>query len=454
MRHTKVFLALALVVSGCDTGAPGDAIGPESAANDPGPSVASSVLGISGITGCDLDPPVPVGQISSISISPGTARDGSYALYLPENYDGNHPTALVIGLHGWTSTGSSALRGSGSDKSADAHGYIAVWPDGVAYPDAGRGWAFPGCNASPPAGTVDPFGRRAVCDTGNAYDCDATTCPSACALALCEESGQQFSPGASGASCLYDDGGGTVNQTACDMASGGNCNWCGCVDDEAFVRAVMAHVASTTCVDLNRVYLTGMSQGGMMTSWLYSRTGDLFAAFAPQAGTNPRDFHANPTSTDTDASVMFVHGTGDNTVPYDGRRSSDGYYYTSVLDEVTRMSEHAFGSCGGWEDWPVPAGVNAPNSAQLDCRQRQCAVSGGDAREFVYCTFNGGHVWPKAPGRKEGSLWGNRLMWDFFVSHCNEADNGCSDSYRPPDGGGGDKPGRGCNPRKDPDCVK
>jgi hypothetical protein len=94
-------------------------------------------------------------------------------------------------------------------------------------------------------------------------------------------------------------------------------------------------------------------------------------------------------------------------------------------------------------------------------RSAQAGRAGGDTREFVYCTFNGGHVWPKSAGRKESSLWGNRLMWEFFVSHCNEADNECSTTYVPPgggdDGGGEDpptKPGKGCNPKKDPDCVK
>jgi len=396
-----------------------------------------------------------VGQQISVTLSSGAARDGSYALYLPEQYDKDHPTALVIGLHGWTSSGSSDLRGSGSNKSADALGYISAWPDGVAYPQAGRGWAFPGCNASPPVGTVDQFGRRAVCNNGNEYDCDSTTCPSECALGLCEESGFQLSPDPE-ASCLFDDGGTTVNQTSCDMTAGTNCNWCGCVDDEAFIRAVVEHIAATTCVDLNRVYLTGMSQGGMMASWLYSRAGDLFAAFAPMSGTNPRDFYANPPTSDTDASVLFVHGDSDNVVPHDGRPAGDGYNYMAVRDEVTRMSDYAFGVCSDWQDWSVPSGVNAPSKSGLACEQRSCSVPGGDAREFVSCTFNGGHVWPKARGPKEGALWGNRLIWEFFVSHCNEAGNGCSAAYAPPDGGGGgtEKPGKGCNPKKDPDCVK
>ena len=461
MKLLAVLIALpfmlALVMAGCDAGATGDVTEPESVTSEPLLSVEApaAALGVSPSTGCGLEPPVAVGQPSSVALSSGAARDGSYALYLPEQYDRDHPTALVVGLHGWTSSGSSDLRGSGSDKSADAFGYIAAWPDGVAYPQAGRGWAFPGCNASPPVGTVDQFSRRAVCDNGNEYSCDATTCPSDVALTLCDESGFQFS-NAPSASCLFEDGGITVNQTTCDMTSGTSCNWCGCVDDEAFVRAVVEHIAATACIDLNRVYLTGMSQGGMMTSWLYGRAGDLFAAFAPMSGTNPRDFYGNPSTTDTDASVLFVHGTSDNVVPHDGRTAGDGYNYMSVQDEVTRMSDYAFGSCSDWQAWPVPPGVSAPGKAQLDCQQRSCAVPAGDAREFVSCTFNGGHVWPKAPGRKADSLWGNRLIWEFFVSHCNEAGNGCSEAYTPPNGGdgGGEKPGKGCNPRKDPDCVK
>ena len=50
------------------------------------------------------------------------------------------------------------------------------------------------------------------------------------------------------------------------------------------------HTMELACIDRSRVYMTGMSQGGMFTSWLSSKLADIFAGFAPVAGTNPRGF--------------------------------------------------------------------------------------------------------------------------------------------------------------------
>jgi len=397
-------------------------------------------------------PPI-AGQIQTENISPSDARPGRYELYLPSSYEVDHPTALVIGLHGWTGTGSGALSGSGTALTAERFGFITAWPDGVNWPQAGQGWAFPGCNSSPLSGEVDLFGRKAVCERGNTYDCAPDgLCPTEFSEAQCTDSGQLFS-GAEN-EC-------TPEQTACDMGGGDNCNWCGCDDDEAFLRAVVADVAAKACVDLVRIYLTGNSQGGMMTSWMYAKASDLFAAFAPQSGTNPRDFWNNPDSSDANASVLFLHGTRDSTVPHDGSPASDGYHYTAVDEEVSRMSEYAFGetSCGVWQTQDIPASVNSPRKNKLNCQQLSCTKD-GDQREFEYCTFAGGHVWPRSGGQGESALWGNRLIWEFFVQHCNEAGNGCSQDYVPPSGGddgGGDGPGGGpgkCHPKKDPNCER
>ena len=43
------------------------------------------------------------------------------------------------------------------------------------------------------------------------------------------------------------------------------CNSCSCVDDLAFVEAVLDALQAEFCTDKARVYATGMSHGGMMT---------------------------------------------------------------------------------------------------------------------------------------------------------------------------------------------
>ena len=386
--------------------------------------------------GCNaLVPPATPGQAQTENFTPPGARNGSYALYLPGTYKVDHPTALVIGLHGWTGNGPGALSGSGTALTAERFEFITAWPSGINWPRAGQGWAFPGCNSSPPAGTSDAFGRRAVCNNGNAYDCaPGGLCPTAFSAAQCTDSGELWSEGTGECS---------EEQVSCDMGSGGNCNWCGCDDDETFLRAVVADVAAKACVDMDRIYLTGNSQGGMMASWMYAKAPDLFAAYAPQSGTNPRDFWNNPDSPDAEASVLFVHGTRDTTVPHDGTPASDGYNYTAVWDEVERMSEYAFGSCNGWQSQSIPASVAPPRKTRLDCQQMDCQKANGDEREFEYCTFAGGHVWPKN-GNGEGGQWGNRLIWEFFVQHCNEPGNGCFAEYIPPSQGSGLPVGSDC----------
>ena len=413
-------------------------------------------------SGCDSPTAFSAGSSVSRTIQPATARDGRYTIYLPSAYDQNEPMPLVIGLHGWTSSGASALRGSVFSKTAESYGLVTAWPDGVNYPQAGRGWAFPGCNASPPVGEVDAFGRRAVCEVGDTYNCDSSSCPSASAMDACAESGFDFSPGTTTGTVCEE------TQVTCAM-DGSNCNWCGCVDDEAFIRAVVDDIMANACIDRHRVYLTGMSAGGMMTSWLYSRTGDVFAAFAPIAGPNPRDFRGLPAPVDANASILYLHGTGDTWVRHDGLMSSDGYYYEAVWSEIGHIARHLYGTdCpaipaagapptgGKWSDWAVADAIQAPAGAGLACRTVDCAAPGSDSRELVYCLWSGGHNWPKASGKREAALWGNRLMVGFFLDHCNETGNRCTTDYIPPDGGGGGPPGggKGCNPKKDPDCSK
>lgn len=81
------------------------------------------------------------------------------------------------------------------------------------------------------------------------------------------------------------------------------------VDDVAFISDVVADVGRKTAVDTSRVYVTGMSNGAMMTYRLACET-SLFAAAAPVAGTL-----AVPC--DVPASILHIHGTGDRIVPHD-----------------------------------------------------------------------------------------------------------------------------------------
>ena len=88
------------------------------------------------------------------------------------------------------------------------------------------------------------------------------------------------------------------------------------VDDVRFVREAVADASARTCVDGNRVYATGMSNGGFMSFRLACEASDLFAAVASVTGTmGLSDEACNP---GRPVPVLSIHGTDDSIVPYDG----------------------------------------------------------------------------------------------------------------------------------------
>ncbi|HUV13324.1 MAG TPA: PHB depolymerase family esterase, partial [Acidobacteriota bacterium] len=357
--------------------------------------LGAQCLGQSNSCGCNTSSAPRAGETVTVQL---TVDDipRSYLLYVPKSYNPGNAIPLIVAFHGWTDTASGMARGSGLTKTADAYGFAVAFPEGINYPAAGRGWAFPGCYASPQVGGTDECGRRAVCEIGNRYDCDTTTCPSPDAQDQGTEPaanlGENEAP-----SC-------SLAQTDCVMDSNKNCNWCGCVDDEAFTRGVVKDVSDRMCIDLAQIHATGMSAGGMMTSWLIGQMHDVFAAYAPMSGTNPRDFYNLPPA-NADISVMWIHGTRDSTVPHDGSLASDGYLYEAAEAEVERVAE----ALGCSDSTLAPYlwnqdSVQAPSNADLNCKHYQCLDSA--QHQIAYCLWDGGHNYPKQSSPRESALWG------------------------------------------------
>jgi polyhydroxybutyrate depolymerase len=57
------------------------------------------------------------------------------------------------------------------------------------------------------------------------------------------------------------------------------------IDDVGFARALVGYTRGRVCIDPNRIYATGFSNGGRMSYRLGCEAADLFAAIAPVAGT-------------------------------------------------------------------------------------------------------------------------------------------------------------------------
>lgn len=189
----------------------------------------------------------------------------------------------------------------------------------------------------------------------------------------------------------------------------GRCDWTSCYDDADFVEAILDKIESSYCVDKQRVYATGYSNGGMMTYEVGLRLGHRFAAIAPGGGTPFVGHNEAPqVSRNGAVSVIDLHGTTDRTCPANSTTSSDGWNYTPV-DEVMQVWAKAHGCSASTKITHFR--TDEDGTTKLWCvRFGDC----GDGVDFVRCSYNLGHHWL---GYSTNGGAGARLAWSFLSNH-------------------------------------
>jgi polyhydroxybutyrate depolymerase len=189
---------------------------------------------------------------------------------------------------------------------------------------------------------------------------------------------------------IQEDGfGGSWNAGACCGAASQQR-----LDDVGFIRAVHAEVSQHVNVDARRVYATGLSNGGFMSTRLGCEAADLFAAIAPLAGSiGTKELAAIGTNDDPDFKscapsrpipVLAMHGDADGIVPYGGLKTS--------LDH--------FAKANGCSASTVPA-MQPASGGDTTCVTYSGCPSGV---EVTGCTVKaGGHCWFGDPGCGTGA---------------------------------------------------
>ena len=111
--------------------------------------------------------------------------------------------------------------------------------------------------------------------------------------------------------------------------------------------------------------------------------------------------------------VMEIHGTADNTVPYNGTVLSAFVAIPTLVDAWV-----GFNNCN-----PTPLFTNVPNTSTTDgCTVEHYVYSGGDAGTTVehYKIIDGGHTWPGAIfpiGVTNQDIQASREIWRFFSQY-------------------------------------
>lgn len=179
-------------------------------------------------------------------------------------------------------------------------------------------------------------------------------------------------------------------------------------DDVALIRAIIAQLSTAYCLDMDRVYATGLSNGGAMAHRLACEASDAIAAIATVAGAYVElDEGCQPARP---IPVIMFHGTGDPITPYEGGGTGD------LLPAETRMQEWVdLNNCQSQETTQVTESVQRITNSDCD----------GDVTVQFYIVADGGHTWPDSPvdlptvftGETNREVNATDLIWAFLTDY-------------------------------------
>ena len=257
------------------------------------------------------------GETRATLMHDGRMRE--FLVYIPSSYDNTRPVPLVLNFHGATMTATQQRDFSGMNATADAKGFIVVYPQGV----------------------------------GNTWNAGA----------------------------------------CCGEAQTSN------VDDVGFAKAMIAAVQETACIDPQRVYSAGFSNGGRMSYRLGCEAAELFAAIAPVAGTKsfPDDMNTPGCQPAAALSLIDIMGSADPRSAAQPGQIAEWVAFNGCSDASPTESFR--------------------NGAHVCSTYSQC----DEGTSVTYCIVDGGdHCWPGSypcilgnTSRPE-EFSANDLIWELF----------------------------------------
>lgn len=182
------------------------------------------------------------------------------------------------------------------------------------------------------------------------------------------------------------------------------------VDDLGFTAALIDSLSTEYSINQDRVYSTGMSNGGFMSYHLACELSERIAAIASVTGT----MNVNQPGTCSPSHpmpVMEIHGTADATVPYNG----------NPLFSTTPAAVAYWVNYNDCETPPVI--TNVPDTDGGDgCTAEHQVYSGGNNGATVehFKIINGEHTWPGSAfvlGVTNQDIDASNEIWRFFSKY-------------------------------------
>lgn len=223
-----------------------------------------------------------------------------------------------------------------------------------------------------------------------------------------------FSPvaNAAGAILVYPAGSGRLSSDRLLTWNTGTC--CGYaqrenIDEAAFIRAMLDTLERQFPIDTNRVFATGLSNGGMMSYLVACRLSDRIAAIGVVSGEL-----TIPCTPKRPVSVLIIHGTADENLPFNG-----GVGAKALDRHDVRPVSFAVDTWRSLDHCPSPP-VSTKNGKVTRNLSSGCA---NNTVVDFYTIDGGGHSWPggqrmlRLLDAPSAAMNATQVVWDFFAAH-------------------------------------
>jgi len=182
-------------------------------------------------------------------------------------------------------------------------------------------------------------------------------------------------------------------------------------DDVGFIRDMMHHLTAQMKIDETKIFVTGMSNGGMMAQRLACEMPDKIKAIASVTGTdNTVECHPS-----RPISVLHIHAMNDTHVLFNGGAGEGSFKDPSKVTDFTSVPETIARWVKRNDCAPTPKRVLDVKGAFCDLYET-CA---GGTQVKLCVTETGEHSWPgghKPRGETPSqAISANDEIWDFFM---------------------------------------
>ena len=179
------------------------------------------------------------------------------------------------------------------------------------------------------------------------------------------------------------------------------------IDDVGFTEALIDELATLYTIDLDRVYATGMSNGGFMSFLLACQLSEKIAAVASVTGSMTQDTF-DDCNAQRPTPVLQIHGTEDDVVLYNGNTLS-----IPIADVISYWVDH--NNCDTTPTTTTLPDIDPSDGSRIEHSVYENGDNGVTTEHMK--VIGGGHTWPGSVLNTAGTnqdIDASMEIWLFF----------------------------------------